>query len=124
MSEPLVCWRCGASLAQFTLPLRRREECPGCRAELHVCRMCEAWEPRRARQCRQEDAEEVRNKEQANFCDYFRPRPGAFDTKGAAAEQQSRDQLATLFGTGGTSPDTATQSAADVLFRSKPKQDR
>ena len=36
MAHDLVCWKCGASLAALTLPLRRLEECPACHAELHV----------------------------------------------------------------------------------------
>jgi hypothetical protein len=98
MSHGLVCWHCGASLEAISLPLRRREECPACRAELHVCRMCQSWDRGIARQCRQDDAEEVRNREQANFCDWFKPRPQAFDTAAAAAAQQAQDQLGALFG--------------------------
>ncbi|MCC7257479.1 MAG: hypothetical protein IT486_03845 [Gammaproteobacteria bacterium] len=75
-----------------------------------------------ARQCRQDDAEEVRNKEQANFCDYFSPRPGAFDAEAAAAEQQARDRLSALFGTGPAPADDTAPSPADALFRSKPRQ--
>lgn len=101
MSHDLVCWHCGASLAALSLPLRRLEECPACHAQLHVCRMCRSWDPRLQRKCREEDAEEVRNREQANFCDYFRPRPGAWDAAGAAAEAAARDQLAALFGRSG-----------------------
>ena len=37
----LVCWKCGASLADLTLPLLRLEECRKCGAELHVCKLCE-----------------------------------------------------------------------------------
>jgi hypothetical protein len=98
MAHDLVCWRCGANLAAITLPLRRREECPACRAELHACRMCQFYDRRITRQCRQEDAEEVRNKEQANFCDWFKPRSGAFNAAEAAAQQQASDQFAALFG--------------------------
>jgi hypothetical protein len=98
MSADLVCWRCGASLAAFSLPLRRLEECAACRAELHVCRMCSYYDPRIAKKCREEAAEEVRVKDQANFCDYFRPRAGAFDEAGAARERAAHDQLDSLFG--------------------------
>jgi ribosomal protein L40E len=98
MAHDLVCWRCGGSLAALALPLRRLEECPACRAELHVCRMCRAYDPHMAKKCREDDAEEVKGKETANFCDYFRPRPGAFDTALAAAEERARNQLAGLFG--------------------------
>jgi ribosomal protein L40E len=98
MAHELVCWRCGASLAALTLPLRRQEECPGCRAQLHVCRMCQSWAPTRPKKCREDDAEEVRNKDLANFCDWFKPRPAAFDAAGAAAEAAARAQLDDLFG--------------------------
>lgn len=113
MQHGLVCWRCGADLAAIGLPLRRREECPACRAELHVCRMCQFWDPRITKQCRQDDAEEVRNKEQANFCDYFRPRPAAFDEAGASAEQRAKQELDALFG----KTDGNSAADPDALFR-------
>lgn len=117
MAHDLVCWRCGASLAALSLPLRRLDECPDCRAELHVCRMCAAWDPRLARQCRQEDAEEVRKKDAANFCDWFRPRPGAFDAALADAGRQARSELAALFGAGPPPPGgEGAAGAAEDLF--------
>ena len=74
----LVCWKCGASLADLTLPLRRLEECRKCGAELHVCKLCEWYSIGVAKHCREPIAEEVKDKERANFCDYFKPRPGAY----------------------------------------------
>ena len=44
MSHALKCWKCGASLAELSLPLRRTDECRACRAELHVCLMCEFYD--------------------------------------------------------------------------------
>ncbi|GMW07544.1 MAG: hypothetical protein AMXMBFR8_23400 [Nevskiales bacterium] len=117
MAHDLVCWRCGASLAALSLPLRRLEECPSCRAELHVCRMCVAYDPRVARKCTEDDAEEVKAKEQANFCDYFRPRRGAFDSSLAAAERHAKDELAALFGRQGPNGASAEPTgAAEALF--------
>ena len=98
MNSELVCWHCGQSLSALTLPLGRLEECPACRSQLHVCRMCTFFAPRLPKKCREDDAEEVREKERANFCDYFRPRSGAFDEARASEEQQARDQFAALFG--------------------------
>ena len=98
MSDELVCWRCGASLASLALPLGRIEECPACRSQLHVCRLCRSWDRTRPKQCREDDAEEVRDKERANFCDWFKPRSGAFDAAGAAAESAARATADSLFG--------------------------
>jgi len=92
----LVCWKCGASLAGLTLPLRRLEVCKACEAELHVCRLCEFYNVGVAKQCREPIAEEVKDKVQANFCDYFQPRPGAYTSVERA--EQSRGQLEALFG--------------------------
>jgi len=96
-SAELVCWKCGASLAALTLPLRRLEECKACGAELHVCRLCGFYDTAVAKHCRETIAEEVKDKTRANFCDYFRPRPGAFVAATAEASR-ARSELDALFG--------------------------
>ena len=78
MAHGLTCWKCGASLEELTLPLRRLEECKACRSELHVCRMCVEYDTRVAKHCREPTAEEVRDKTEANFCDHFKPKVGAY----------------------------------------------
>ena len=94
----LVCWKCGASLAALTLPLRRLEECPKCRAELHVCRMCADYDTGVAKHCREPTAEEVREKTRANFCDFFQPRPGAYLAPNTLEVDRVRSELEKLFG--------------------------
>ena len=94
----LVCWKCGASLAALTLPLRRLEECPKCRCELHVCRMCADHDTTVAKHCREPTAEEVNDKTRANFCDFFEPRPGAYTAPNTAAVDRARTELEKLFG--------------------------
>lgn len=116
MSE-LVCWKCGASLAALTLPLRRLEECPACEAELHVCLLCEFYDTSVAKSCREPIAEEVRDKERANFCDYFTPRPGAFDAEPAHAAADARAALDDLFGGTGKQDDDDPAAALEELFR-------
>ena len=98
MGHGLVCWKCGASLADFTLPLRRLEECRSCRAELHVCRMCVEYDTHVAKHCREPTAEEVNDKTHANFCDHFKPHPGAYTPPDVAAVDKARSELEKLFG--------------------------
>ncbi len=98
MAHDLVCWKCGASLAALSLPLRRLEECPLCRAELHACRLCVEFDTRIAKQCREPTAEEVRDKEHANFCDHFKPRPSAHVPRDGAVIDAARAELDRLFG--------------------------
>ena len=97
MSHSSVCWRCGASLAELSLPLSRFDACKACGAELHVCKLCQFHDPVVAKQCREPIAEEVRDKQRANFCDYFQPRADAYQPPSSAAAQ-ARAELDQLFG--------------------------
>jgi hypothetical protein len=114
MFEPeLVCWKCGASLAQLSLPLQRADECKKCGAQLHVCKLCEWYCVTVAKQCREPIAEEVKDKEHANFCDYFKPRAGAYSGTGTEAAGKAKAELDALFG-GGKQPAAPSEpSAAD-----------
>ncbi|HYM36636.1 MAG TPA: hypothetical protein VET48_14650 [Steroidobacteraceae bacterium] len=94
----LVCWKCGASLAHLSLPLARLDECKTCHVELHVCKLCEFYDITKAKHCAEPIAEEVRDKERANFCDYFKPRAGAFSNKQQTEAEKARAQLESLFG--------------------------
>jgi hypothetical protein len=95
---PLVCWKCGASLESEPLPLARLAECPVCHADLHVCRLCEFFDPGVANSCREPVADVVKDKEHANFCGYFQPRPDAWAGSVAAPARQARANLDALFG--------------------------
>jgi len=119
MSDELSCYRCGASLAELTPPLSRQDECPSCSVYLHVCRMCDFFDAHVPKQCREDDAEEVTEKERPNFCDWFEPGIIAFDAKRAGAATKARDGLAALFGEGdGPQAETGEQqSAAEDLFK-------
>ena len=98
MSHNIACYRCGESLSSLSLPFSRQDECPGCRASLHVCRMCSFFDADVPGQCREDDAEDVFEKERVNFCDYYKPSETAFDPKLKAEEDEAKDALAALFG--------------------------
>jgi hypothetical protein len=98
MAHDLVCWKCGAPLAVLSLPLRRLDECPKCRAELHVCRMCVDYDTRIAKHCREPTAEEISDKLHANFCDHYKPHAGAYTPPNTAEVNQSLSELEKLFG--------------------------
>ncbi len=111
----LQCWKCGASLAGMLLPLSRRETCPSCRAELHVCKLCRHYDAHRAGQCRELAAERVADKARANDCGWFVPRPEAYKGGGAAMAQASRGALDVLFG--GTPAKADAPQTPDDLFK-------
>ena len=97
MPISLVCWKCGASLAELSLPLRRLDVCKACNAELHVCKMCVEFDTAYAKHCREPTAEEVRKKDEANFCDHFKPKAGAYVAKNVAEIDRARAALDQLF---------------------------
>jgi hypothetical protein len=123
MTKDLVCWRCGTPLHGLILPLSRRETCRACGAEIHVCRMCAFYDPRITGGCREDRAEEVSEKEGANFCDWFKPRPDAYQPRDEAAARTARAQLEALFGEtqssgpGSDGPKTEAERAREELER-------
>jgi hypothetical protein len=120
MTHNLVCWKCGASLAELTLPLRRLDECKSCGAELHVCRMCVEYDTAKAKHCREPIAEEVKDKERANFCDYFKPRPDSYTPPDTAGIARSHAGLDALFGgskESAKSDSSAARTKLDELFK-------
>ena len=98
MSHSIACYRCGASLSALSLPLSRRDHCPECTAELHVCKMCRYFDAQVPRQCREDDAEDVTEKERVNFCDWFKPSDSAFDPDRKSSAAEAQQALADLFG--------------------------
>ena len=93
----LVCWKCGTSLAGMPLPLSRRDTCPSCHADLHVCKLCRHYDAHRAGQCRELAADRVADKTRANDCGWFVPRPEAYRGGGAVMAQPGRSALDALF---------------------------
>ena len=119
MTEDIRCYRCGESLAALTPPISRQDTCPSCTNYLHVCRMCVYFDAAVPRQCLEDDAEDVVEKEKLNFCEWYKPSPAAFDPARKSHENKARNELQTLFGEGqGDDPDDDEQtSAAEDLFR-------
>jgi hypothetical protein len=98
MKIPLICWRCGAVIKPAQRPISRLERCHACQADLHVCRLCRHYTTRMTGYCDHDHAEPPRERERANFCQYFKPRPGAFTPGEGAVDRRARDGLEALFG--------------------------
>ncbi len=68
----------------------KRDTCPRCDADLHSCRNCRLYDPTKNNQCAEPQAEWVREKEAANYCDYFSPNP-AVQARGSSAPSKAED---------------------------------
>lgn len=84
MDAPLSCFSCGKEIVLLGI-VGRRDECPHCRADVHVCKNCEFYDPKVYNECRETAADVVREKDRANFCDYFTPRKGGVEVIDKAA---------------------------------------
>ena len=98
MAHDMGCWQCGVALADLTLPLGRLDRCKACGADLHCCRQCQLFERSAYQQCREPTVEEVRDKQRANFCDYFKPAAGLKAARDTSTTDAARAALEQLFG--------------------------
>ncbi len=84
MSSGLGCFHCNKEIPILG-KVGRRDECPHCRSDVHVCKNCDFYDPKVYNECREVAAEVVRDKERANFCDYFTPRKSGLSPQDKAA---------------------------------------
>lgn len=119
MSHSLRCYRCGAALESLLLPLSRRDGCPECAADMHVCRMCIYFDPQVPRQCREDGAEDVKEKERPNFCDWFKPSDKAYDPAAHQRATSAASALESLFDDGGAAETDSSSEVSDAekLFK-------
>ena len=63
-----------------------RDECDGCRTDLHTCLNCAHHDVTAYNECRESNAERILDQDRANRCEYFRPggRPPAKSDEGQA----------------------------------------
>ncbi|MCB0347433.1 MAG: hypothetical protein KDD37_01285 [Bdellovibrionales bacterium] len=94
----LHCFSCKTRL-EYVDTVGFREECSKCMADVHVCKNCEFYDTSSYNECRETTADPVKEKERANFCDFFKP-----SSKSSNAKEQT-DKL---------------KSAAEALFKKKP----
>ena len=93
----LKCFGCGAPL-EYSDRVSFREECTHCSEDVHVCKNCQFYDPGSYNECRETSADVVKDKERANYCDFFQ---AGSDSGG---EKQKKEDLL---------------SAAEALFKKK-----
>ena len=117
MTQELVCWNCGASLADVPRPISRHANCPKCYEVLHCCRMCRWYAPGRPGDCDHDRADPPVEKENANFCEYFAPMVDAYASAEGRRKQDAQSRFDSLFGDGeaGSRADEDSPGADDDL---------
>ena len=92
-----ICANCGKEL-NIEGRVSRSDLCPNCHAYLHSCINCEFYSPGAHNDCREPQAEYVRDKRGANFCEYFKFKRAKDKGKTGKSGTDARDAFKRLFG--------------------------
>ncbi len=91
----MKCYHCGLEI-QIEGKVGRQDTCEKCGSYLHCCLNCRFYDPVAYHECREPQAEWVKDKESGNFCDYFQP---VLDGEAkSSSSEQARKKLEQLFG--------------------------
>jgi hypothetical protein len=90
------CGHCGREL-RIEANIKREEVCPSCGGYLHCCLNCRFFAGRISRGCSEPQTEEVRDRETANFCDFFVFAEGRSPATSANAASRAKVQFESLF---------------------------
>jgi len=91
-----MCYFCGS---EYSERVYKTTECPSCGKDLKICLNCKFYEPGAHWDCRESIKESVREKDRANFCDYFVYvlRSSGTQAKSEEKQTQARNQFDSLF---------------------------
>ncbi|MFN3697420.1 MAG: hypothetical protein ACK4VO_08260 [Pseudobdellovibrio sp.] len=92
----LVCFSC-QKVNQVSDKISYREECFHCKTDLHSCKNCYFYDHKSYNECKEPSADVVKEKERANFCDFYRP-----SQRGALIDEKA-----------------SLKAAAEALFKKK-----
>ncbi|MDC7125978.1 MAG: hypothetical protein PQJ46_10455 [Spirochaetales bacterium] len=89
------CYSCGHQFDK-NFQVYRTTECPSCGRDVRVCLNCEFYSPGANYDCHEHISEAVREKDRANFCDYFKlgnknPNNGKIEEKADKARTAFND---------------------------------
>ena len=97
-----MCWYCGSAIKDSE-PLGRSLLCPDCGKDLKSCRNCRHFIPKGS-SCAESQAENVSDRERANFCDWFQLNPrfrtvteGGKNSRDAQASSSAKSAFNDLF---------------------------
>ena len=91
----MKCFNCGTEI-ELDRKVFRQDVCPNCDIYLHCCLNCRFYDKLAAHECKESQARWARDKEAANFCDYFEP--GQVVAKRITSKQDdARQKLDELF---------------------------
>lgn len=92
--EKVKCAACGATIQASIAP---DSACPKCKADLHTCRQCTAFDPGARFECRKPITARIMNKGTRNTCELFAPRTVIERETSSGTPTDARQAFANLF---------------------------
>jgi len=92
----MVCYFCGQKLDMGGV-VGRHEICPQCHRDVRCCLNCAFHDPGAHNQCREPQSEEIRERDQSNFCEFFAVNDAESPTVNEDSVQKARNELDRLF---------------------------
>jgi hypothetical protein len=91
-----ACFFCGKAFPE-NFKVYKTSECPSCGKDVKVCLNCRFYSPGSKWDCKETIPEAVRDKEKANFCEYFRLGGTASDGSLQEKSKKARSEFNSLF---------------------------
>ena len=89
------CYKCGE---EFEMRVYRNTECPSCGKDAKVCLNCKFYSPGSHWDCSESIREAVREKDRANFCDFFEISSNYKGSSGRSKKDDAQKAFDSLFG--------------------------
>ena len=89
-----TCFKCGTVIELEKVS--RRDECPKCGTDIRVCLNCSFYAESKSNACEEPQAEIVKEKDRANYCDFFRFKEKTRDS-GAPAQKSPKAEAERLW---------------------------
>lgn len=113
-----MCWKCKKPI-DISERIYRNSTCGFCGADLHSCRNCKFYDVGSHYDCRENISDLVKEKESANFCEWFSAKSdfagGALASGEGDKAVQAREQFSALFGETNSSASSTASSAKDAF---------
>ena len=90
----VTCYACAAE-NEFKGSVGRRDTCEGCNVELRCCLQCKYYDESTPNLCAEPAAEVPREKDEGNFCEFFKP--GTRTDRDADAQTKAKSAFEALF---------------------------
>ena len=84
--QKILCHKC-SKISSFLTSFSRTSECNKCSSDLKVCLNCILFDKNSSKQCRESQSDLVREKDKANFCDWFVAYSGEKNVHGEKKER-------------------------------------